>query len=85
MGVHIGATWRIPMDRPCAAAMQPFVKLLSLTTCFMVKMKFFNKFLPLVSDRHYLENDFFSYLCALLQLSYFWHFIQLEFMLFDLL
>jgi len=22
-GVHIGATWRIQLNRPCAAAMQP--------------------------------------------------------------
>ena len=47
-GMHIGATWRIPMDRPCAAAVQPFVKLLSLTTCFMVKMKFFKQVFTIV-------------------------------------
>ena len=23
--VHIGATWRIPLNRPCAAAMRPFL------------------------------------------------------------
>jgi len=27
-GVHIGATWRIRLNRPCATAMWPFVKLL---------------------------------------------------------
>jgi len=27
-GVRIGATWRIPLNRPCAAAMRLFVKLL---------------------------------------------------------
>jgi len=27
-GVHIGATWRIRLNRPCAAAMQLYVKLL---------------------------------------------------------
>jgi len=27
-GVHIGATWRIRLNRPCAAAMRPYVKLL---------------------------------------------------------
>ena len=27
-GVHIGATSRIQLDRPCAAAMRPYVKLL---------------------------------------------------------
>jgi len=27
-GVHIGATWRILMNRSCAAAMRPYVKLL---------------------------------------------------------
>jgi len=26
-GVHIGATWRIRLSRPCAAAMRPYVKL----------------------------------------------------------
>ena len=27
-GVHIGTTWRIRLNRPCAAAMRPYVKLL---------------------------------------------------------
>jgi len=27
-GVHIGATWRIRLNRPCAATMRPYVKLL---------------------------------------------------------
>jgi len=27
-GVHNGTTWGIPLNRPCAAAMRPFVKLL---------------------------------------------------------
>jgi len=27
-GVHIGATWRIRLNRPCAPAMRPYVKLL---------------------------------------------------------
>jgi len=27
-GVHIGATWRIRLNRPCVAAMLPYVKLL---------------------------------------------------------
>jgi len=27
-GVHIGATWRIRLNRPCAAVMLPYVKLL---------------------------------------------------------
>jgi len=26
--VHIDATWRIRLNRPCAAAMRPYVKLL---------------------------------------------------------
>jgi len=26
-GLHLGATWRIRLNRPCAAAMRPFVKL----------------------------------------------------------
>jgi len=25
--VHIGATWRIRLNRPCAASMRPYVKL----------------------------------------------------------
>jgi len=28
MGVHIGATWRIQLNHPCAVAMRPYVKLL---------------------------------------------------------
>ena len=28
IGVHIGTTWRIPLNCPCAAAMWPLVKLL---------------------------------------------------------
>jgi len=28
IGVHIVATWRIRLNRPCAAAMRPYVKLL---------------------------------------------------------
>jgi len=31
-GVHTGATWRIPLNHPCAAAMQPFCQI-ALTTC----------------------------------------------------
>jgi len=27
-GVHIGVTWRIRLNGPCAAAMRPYVKLL---------------------------------------------------------
>jgi len=27
-GVHTGATWRIPLNGPCVAAMRPVVKLL---------------------------------------------------------
>ena len=27
-GVHIGATWRILLKHPCAAAIRPYVKLL---------------------------------------------------------
>jgi len=33
MAVHIGATWRIRENRPCAAAMRPFCKI-TLTTCY---------------------------------------------------
>jgi len=27
-GVHIGTTWRIRLNRPCAAMMQPYAQLL---------------------------------------------------------
>ena len=27
-GVHIGASWRIRLNRPCAVTMQPYVRLL---------------------------------------------------------
>ena len=27
-GVHIGAIWRIPLNRPCGVAMRPYIKLL---------------------------------------------------------
>jgi len=27
-GAHIGATWRLQLNRPCAAAMRPYVRLL---------------------------------------------------------
>jgi len=26
-GVHSGATWQLPLNRPCAAAMQPFYQI----------------------------------------------------------
>jgi len=32
MRLHIGATWRIRLNRPCAAAMRPFCQI-TLTTC----------------------------------------------------
>jgi len=31
-GVHVGATWRIRLNRPCATAMRPFWRI-TLTTC----------------------------------------------------
>ena len=31
-GVHTSATWRIPLNHPCAAAMRPFCQI-TLTTC----------------------------------------------------
>jgi len=37
-GIHIGATWRIRLNRPCAAAMRPYVKLF-LTTCLISARK----------------------------------------------
>ena len=30
--MHTGATWRIPLNRSCAAAMEPFCQI-TLTTC----------------------------------------------------
>jgi len=35
-GVYIGATWRIQLNRPCAAAMRPYIKLLCLNTCYLM-------------------------------------------------
>jgi len=35
-GVHIGATWRIRLNCPCAAAMRPYVKLLWPLVAFCV-------------------------------------------------
>jgi len=32
-GVHTGATWQIPLNRPCVAAMLPFCEI-TLTTCY---------------------------------------------------
>jgi len=32
-GMHTGATWRTPLNRPCAAAMRSFCQI-TLTTCF---------------------------------------------------
>ena len=35
MGVHIGATWQIRLNRPCAAATRPFCEIRpTLTTCY---------------------------------------------------
>ena len=36
MGVHTGATWRIRLNRPCAAAMRSFCQI-TLTTCLQKK------------------------------------------------
>ena len=35
-GVHIGATWRIQLNRPCAAAMRLYVKLLGLLVIIII-------------------------------------------------
>jgi len=32
-GVHTGATWRIPLNRPCAASMRPVFKLIYPLVC----------------------------------------------------
>ena len=32
-GLHIGATWRIQLNRPCVAVMRPFCQI-TLTTCY---------------------------------------------------
>jgi len=51
-GVHIGATWRIRLNCPCAAAMRPYVKLLwplvSLCLPFLFPFLFSFFFLPLL-------------------------------------
>jgi len=33
MGVHIGATWRIRLNRPCAAAIWPLCHITLITCC----------------------------------------------------
>ena len=33
-GVHAGASWRMPLNRPCAAAMRPACQI-TLITCFI--------------------------------------------------
>ena len=38
-GGHIGATWRIRLNRPCAAAVRPF-SLITLRTCSNLKSSF---------------------------------------------
>jgi len=35
IGVHIGSTWRIRLNRPCAAAMRPFCQI-TLTACYVI-------------------------------------------------
>jgi len=37
MGVHIGTTWRMWLNRPCAAAIQPYVKLLWPLVIFQIQ------------------------------------------------
>jgi len=34
-GAHTGATWRIPLKRPCAAGMRPFYQI-TLPTCYLL-------------------------------------------------
>jgi len=34
MGVHISATWRIRLNRQCAAAMRPFCQIILTTCCY---------------------------------------------------
>jgi len=40
IGVHIEAMWRIQLNRPCAAAMQPCVKLLWPLVIIVINSKF---------------------------------------------
>ena len=47
-GVHIDATWRIQLNRPCAAAMRPFVELLLLLVTMIM--------LIIITDRLKLIN-----------------------------
>ena len=46
-GVHIGANWRIRLNRPCVAAMRPFCQI-TLTTCYSLKGKGFPYWTPSV-------------------------------------
>jgi len=36
-GADVGATWRIRVNRPCAAVMRPFCQI-TLTTCYLLVM-----------------------------------------------
>jgi len=44
--VHIGGTWRIRLNRPCAVAMRPYVKLLWPLVCLCVPFLFVFFLLP---------------------------------------
>ena len=42
-GVHIGATWRIRLNHPCAAAKRPYVELLRPLLIFIFLTAFISK------------------------------------------
>ena len=56
---HIGATWRIRLNRPCAAAMWPYVKLLWPVVVIIVNDSF-NTNSSLSSAHNYMKFSFWS-------------------------
>jgi len=62
-GVHSGATWRIQLNSPCAAAMRPFCQI-TLTTCLGLPILLTNRqtavktvLLKKVAEENVVRND----------------------------
>jgi len=57
-GVHIGATWRIRLNRPCAAAMRPFCQIIILTSCsFYIFFSNFVNSIPILALFRYCHQQ----------------------------
>jgi len=55
-GVHIGATWRIRLNHPCAAAMWPYVKLLRPVVTISQQLLISRYFHVFQTSLHYEED-----------------------------